>query len=79
MTFWLNGVAGYAKTPGAFVSDMTNDPKTLHYCRELRLVTLGDVHRYLESRFEGRRLKYAITDDERANHIRAAFEHFLRE
>lgn len=79
MTYWLNKVASHARTRGAFVSDMTDDPKTLHYCRELRLVTLGDVYQYLESRFEDRRLKYAITDDERANHIRAAFEHFLRE
>ena len=79
MTYFLNGVAGYAKTRGAFVLDLTTDPQTLAYCVELRLRTLGDVKRYLDKAFKGARLKYAISDDAKANHLREAFEDFLRE
>ena len=72
-------VAHCDRSRGAFVSNMTDDEKTLAYCRQLRLITIGDVERYLELHFEGRRLKYAFTDDEKANYIRAAYESFLRE
>ena len=66
-----------AFTGNTFVREVTTDEDTLQRCDALRLLTLGDVSEYLNRVFEGRRLRYAVTDRDDANHIRAAFERFL--
>lgn len=64
-------------TRRTFVRELTSDEELLHLCGVLRLVTLGDVSDYLNRVFKGRRMRFALTDSQDANHIRAAFERFL--